>query len=285
MDDLYKLLRELKKAYDQGGAPLGLLHDLTVHALTLISDVDLIDYDSNCSKPYRVFKTDSQLSRPVLPTMLISDPPEFSKNWNELVAALDATGHRVDATEDLINKTLYTSAMSFAVCIDLWKPKSRKTPGTVYEIIMGSIMGKILPSHKRLKYISLPVDDEKVTTDIVFDRKGNGLVIPVKISTRERVVQPYAHQRILDSVFGPDRYESILICINETQRDDNNLTTNDICVPGTIKLFQSHLASLSGLFYLDPPERYLKKDLTDIIDVKTVGWLLTTKLPELVDKS
>lgn len=261
------------------------LHDLTVHALTLIAKVKTIKYNTNCTKPYKVFQTQRELSRPYLPTLFFSKPVQFSRNWNTLVKSLNKKQNRITASEKLINKTIYTSVMSFAVCIDLWRPKSRKTPGTFYEILLGSILSKILPGYDRLKYISLPIDDEKVTTDIVFDKDGYGLVIPVKISTRERIVQPYAHQRILDSVFGADRYRSILLCVNETQRDDKKITTNDICVPGTIKLFQSHLSTLSGLYYLDPPERYLKKDLTDIIEVATVGQLFSATLPSLITKA
>lgn len=150
-------------------------------------------------------------------------------------------------------------------------------------MLIGTIIGKLLPAYSRSKHIPLislsetelleEVQEEEqlrnstqlslfkssvensleeeqagsVATDIVFKKNedNKGLVIPVKITTRERIVQPFAHQRILDSVFGPGSYQSLLICVSEMQRDKEN-NVNEICVPGTIQLFQRHLASLTS---------------------------------------
>jgi hypothetical protein len=129
--------------------------------------------------------------------------------------------------------------------------------------------------------------DEEETQDLQdIDEEDNPIanqciVFPVKITTRERIVQPFAHQRILDSVFGEGQYKSVLVCVSETQRDKEN-NVKEICVPGTIRLFQKHLARLSGIYYLDPPERYLNADLQEVISVGTLGQLLTSTLPELI---
>lgn len=93
-------------------------------------------------------------------------------------------------------------------------------------------------------------------------------------------MQPYAHQRILESVFGMDRYRSVLVCMSEMQRDRKR-NANAICVPGTIRLFQTHLAKLTALYYLDPPARYLAPDVTSLVSVRTVGDLLCDDLPWL----
>ncbi|WP_425992189.1 hypothetical protein, partial [Brevundimonas sp. TWP2-3-2] len=97
------------------------------------------------------------------------------------------------------------------------------------------------------------------------------IVVPLKITTRERIVQPFAHQRILDGRFGAGRYRSMILCVSETQLDAKTSTVKQICVPGTIKLFQRYLASVEGLYYADPPARYLHKDVTSVITVGTVG--------------
>ena len=106
-------------------------------------------------------------------------------------------------------------------------------------------------------------------------------MIPAKITTRERIVQPFAHQRILDSVFGAHHYNSILTCVSETQRHGPN-GVKEICVPGTIRLFQKHLAVMAGIYYLDPPSRYLAKDVTSVIKVATVGELIHSDLAKLI---
>ena len=177
---------------------------------------------------------------------------------------------------------MYTSIISFSACFDIWKPKSRKVPGTHFEILVGSLLTQLIPKFSRSKFISLPKQTEKVTTDIVFDNGEIGLIFPAKITTRERIVQPYAHQRILDSIFGESRYKTCLLCVSETQRDDRKALVNDICVPGTIKLYQDHLSKLSGLYYLDPPKRYTDSDITDRINVGDYGQLFRTDLNKLI---
>src|SRR5262249_28543176 len=87
---------------------------------------------------------------------------------------------------------------------------------------------------------------------------------------RERVVQPFAHQRILQSSF-KDKYHSFLCCISETQLDRKTSTVKQICVPGTIKLFQRFLSPIEGLYYCDIPARYLQPSLTKFIPVKTLA--------------
>jgi hypothetical protein len=148
--------------------------------------------------------------------------------------------------------------------------------------LLGSILSAFLPQHKRGKFISLPEFGEKVSTDIVLDDGVLGIVFPAKITTRERIVQPYAHQRILDSVFGDARYKSVLLCVSETQRDDKKQGVNNICVPGTIKLFQAHLSKLSGLYYLDPPVRYLQDDILSLVPVGDFGKLFKTALKAML---
>jgi hypothetical protein len=69
--------------------------------------------------------------------------------------------------------------------------------------------------------------------------------------------------------------------MSEMQRDRSN-NANAICVPGTIRLFQMHLSRLSGIYYLDPPRRYLAEDITSVVPVRTVGDLLAVDLAGLV---
>src|SRR5690606_14225136 len=128
---------------------------------------------------------------------------------------------------------------------DLWQRRSRKTPGTFFEVLMASLLQQMLPRAAFSKHIPLAAllrdrdaaegatetetdaveeaegeDDGRssVSTDLVIgtpDRPG-GVVVPLKITTRERIVQPFAHQRILDSAFGEGVYRSLLVCISET---------------------------------------------------------------------
>lgn len=283
IDSITKKHKKLKEVYDKGNSPLDELSNLAVECLFWISSqTEKEQYKRLDDKKYLIYSSKKSKSRPVNSALFIESSEDFQKEWRELLGSIDAEKRSSFLPEDQINKLIYTAIMSFCICFDIWKPKSRKTPGTHFEVLIGSLLQQFLPDFSREKFVTLPEQDEKVSTDIVFDGGGKGLVIPAKITTRERIVQPYAHQRILDSIFGESRYRSILLCVSETQRDDDNCHVNDICVPGTLKLFQAHLSKLAGLYYLDPPSRYMNKDISDLIVVGNFGKLLKNDLKILV---
>jgi hypothetical protein len=215
--------------------------------------------------------------------MYVANQNEFTELWTEFIDSIDTLNNKICMDDDKVSKVLYTTIMSFAICYDLWKNSSRKTPGTYFEVILGSILARLLPDYTRKKHVIIPGQDDKVSTDIVFEPEGDGvkLVIPAKTTTRERIVQPFAHQRILDGVFGEGVYKSMLICVNEIQREQDT-GVNDICVPGTLKLFQSYLAKMHGIYYIDPPQRYLQEDITSIIRVGTLASLLINDLRAII---
>jgi len=271
-----RLFKQVKIIYDQNQSPFdGVCHVAKLCIEKISRSLKRVQSIAN-GKEYWVLQNDQNITRPYLPTLLIESSDEFERLWGVVVRSINPSTHVIELDEDTINNVIYTSVMSFALTYDLWKPKSRKTPGTYFEVVLGSIMSRMLPLHTRLKHIILPGQAENVSTDIVFQPNGEGpsLVIPAKITTRERIVQPFAHQRILDSVFGVGQYKSILMCVSETQRDEDT-GVNDICVPGTIRLFQTHLARMYGIYYLDPPNRYLQDDITSIITVGSVASFLS----------
>lgn len=216
--------------------------------------------------------------------MFMTDADDLEGAWGALVSSARPNAGRYDARPDEINSVLYTVVNGFSVCYDLWRPGSRKTPGTLFEILVGSLIQAVTPTMTRRAHVPLLEPGESVSTDIVFLEPGGqgGLAIPAKITTRERIVQPFAHQRILDGVFGPGKFRSILVCVSEMQRQ-RDTGANAICVPGTIRQFQRYLAPLSGLYYLDPPARYLRDDVTGLIPVRTLGDLLAHDLPSRLE--
>ena len=273
--------KAVKRAYDQGGSPLDALRDISCLALNKLAATRTIDYKHG-AKIYSSFSNGTTISRPILTSLFVRDNAEFQRLWGRFVSSIYGERHVSSMAANNIDRVLYTAIMAFAACYDIWKPKSRKTPGTHFEVLLGSVLSQFLPNLIRTKFITLPGQDEKVSTDIVFGSETGGLVIPAKITTRERIVQPYAHQRILDSVFPDGRYKSVLMCVSETQRNDDDNHVNDICVPGTVRLFQAHLASLAGIYYLDPPARYLQPDVAAVVRVASYSTLLREDLPGLV---
>ena len=291
MQAIDKLLKEIKRTYDDGNDTIDHVRDLALQCIDkLKNNASITHQPSQEGKEYVIYSCDDGLSRPILSSIFIDDTERFRSAWNKVIEGIDPRSNKInlrsvdqEKSEALVNGVVYTAIISFAACYDIWKPKSRKTPGTYFEVVLGSLLGKLIPTHSRGKHIPLEDTGESVSTDIVFTAPGRpGLVFPAKITTRERIVQPFAHQRILDSVFGEDKFRSILLCISETQRDDLRNGVNDICVPGTIRLFQRHLATIDFICYADPPTRYLQDDVAEFVAIKTIGWLLVTGLKEIL---
>jgi hypothetical protein len=249
------------------------------------------------TKEYIVYRSavGSGLSRPWLAEMHVDTMPEFDRIEQTSLSAIYGNGPINEEQQEALTLYVYTSVMAFSCCYDIWKPGSRKTPGTYFEVLMAALMGIYLRRHTLSKHVDLgallgtgagegieapaldgPSDQSTLSTDLVLRSANNDkhAVIPLKITTRERIVQPFAHQRILDSAF-PDKYRSFLCCISETQLDKTNGRTvvKQVCVPGTVKLFQRFLAKLDGLYYCDVPLRYAMPDLTMHIPVKSLGAL------------
>lgn len=287
-----------KRKYDHGGDALADALALGAQCLrTLRASADLRRFGRFAGPPsmeYWVAEDWGSLSRPYRPDLFVSDPSEFEALANIFIDEITSPG----GNPQTFNYVVYTTITAFCLCYDVWKPKSRKTPGTFFEVLIGSaarlrFANKVLTKHIPIR--DLPIadvvdalvdieeeDDDAVTalkgdsvsTDLVITdpRTGKGAVIPLKITTRERIVQPFAHQRILDSAY-PGQFASFLACMSEVQRDDKTQTVKQVCVPGTVALFQKHLAKLNGLYYCDIPLRYARPDLGAVIAVKPLHTL------------
>lgn len=261
------------------------------------------DFRGRPNVTYYAYSAEGSVSRPVRPDLFIKDSSVFAKAYQNLLLGYKKIPSVWGAFEiDSANKVIYTGVMSIACCYDLWQRGSRKTPGTFFEIFMAAVLkelfsefyfSKHIPLTEFLEDVSLAAiaeeysesvlandagaDSEEsassLSTDLVINnlKTGRGLVVPLKITTRERIVQPFAHQRILDSAFGVGRFISYLVCISETQQDAKNLKVNQVCVPGTVKLFQRYLAPIGGVYYCDVPQRYNSNDMRRVIPIKSVG--------------
>jgi hypothetical protein len=311
MVNLKKLYGEACKAYNRGAEHYGICLMVVAYCQRkLAKEAKFVPYGKFAGTPpvmYNVFSLNEAVSRPVRPDLFITDDATFVTAHASLLKILQDPNHTWTKADYLCaNQVVYTAIMSVASCYDIWQPKSRKTPGTFFEVFMAGLLQSVFPDAAFSKHISLAKilekdavdvgtaaeaaaeeeaeeaakeegedDSSSVSTDVVVGVKGQsgGAVIPLKITTRERIVQPFAHQRILDGAFGAGHYLSLIVCISETQLDKDTNSVNQICVPGTIKLFQKYLAPIGGLYYCDVPQRYAMKDVTQIVKVRSVGHL------------
>jgi hypothetical protein len=95
-------------------------------------------------------------------------------------------------------------------------------------------------------------------TDYIFNL-GEGLNkihLPVKTSTRERVIQAWAHQRVLDGVYGVNTIKGVLAILAETKLDRGVLDVIEICLPDQWRVYQRFISRMDRVYYLDVPTAY-----------------------------
>jgi len=120
----------------------------------------------------------------------------------------------------------------------------------------------------------------RLTMDFLYDAGGRGrLHLAVKMSTRERVVQAWSHQRILDGAFGEGIYKGIMVLFSETKLDSRSREVVEICVPDQWLTYQTLLAKMDRIYYFDMPRRY--KELADacpgVLTIKPFAEFFTEK--------
>ena len=191
------------------------------------------------------------------------------------------------STPDEIVRTTYSIAYSVFAAHDV-NGVGRKASATFFEILIGHIVSRAINVSPRRK-VRIPEspDDEPayLPTDYLFDPgpQGRKIHLPIKTSTRERAVQAWVHQLVLERIFGAGSYRGILIVASETKRDSKTGAVTEICVPRQLQMFQARVAEMTRLYYLDPPQPYL--DLTTAhptrVNVKPFGEALA-ELPEIL---
>lgn len=180
----------------------------------------------------------------------------------------------MDMSEADITASIYTCAMSYCAAADILKTQDKKTPGTFFEVLVGHMVSRMLGVHPD-KQITVPTLDEEVTipTDYVFDLGPgkNRVHLPIKLSTRERVVQVWAHQRVLDGMHGVARFKGVLVAMAETNKQEDRSVV-EVCLPNQWMAYQMYIAVMFRVYYLDIPAKYLAlKDRYPFIQVKPFG--------------
>ena len=270
--------------------------------LLTLAEPHSVAWQGQGDKSYRVYTEighSRTWSRAVNEDLFIESHADFVNAWDAFEAACNDAADRLSLSgypPYEVDRVLYTAVMSWAVGVDLFKP-SRGLGGTYFEMLVGPVVSLLsgLPETGDVT-IRLPdgLGTEVVKVDLTFhnEERGRSLAIPTKISTRERVSQPYVHARILEAAF-PGRYATVLCVVNENNafhergtpvalRSVHSLYLSDTLVPGTIALYQKYIAGLAGLYYLDPPYRYVNDTPAGFPNVGTLGEMLVEDLPGLL---
>jgi hypothetical protein len=252
----YKKLGNIIKADAQSEEVISLLLDIHKDCLKFLEGSERVSLVSKIpEKEYFVFRTKRKQSRAVNSGLFVFDY-DFAESIVRRITLNDFNS----MTSDEITKALYSIAISFCSSIDLLKTGDQKTPGTYFEYFITHWFAKMLKINPRKQVDVLNLDmSTTLPTDCIFDlgKHRPKIHLPVKTSTRERVIQVWAHQRVLDGVYGTGRFLGMLVCLSETKVDQSKMEVVEICLPDQWRLYQMFIAQMKRIYYLDVPTRYL----------------------------
>lgn len=230
-----------------------IIQDVCRSTLQFLRDeAELVQLNSRVpNKNYISYKTDGAVARPANRALFVPDLATFDALW-------DSWDKGVISKPDLL-KLLYTAALAPCLGMELFDKQNKKGPATFFECFIGNLVSTQL-NREPTKKASLRIGSTTVrlTMDFLFEPHGNepGLHVPVKMSTRERVVQAWSHQRLLNSAYGDGKYLGLMMLFSETKLDSRNLEVVEICVPDQWLAYQTHLATMENIYYFDLPDRY-----------------------------
>jgi hypothetical protein len=222
------------------------------------------------NKEYFGFTDGKKVSRAVNKRLFLNEPSE----WDRFCRGFTAK-KAPELDVESITRIIYSVAMSFFCYIDLTKVGDQKTPGTFFEYLIGHLFAWRLEVNPKVRLPVLNLDMEAtLPTDFVFDLGENRpkFHVPVKTSTRERVIQVWAHQRVLDGVYGTGRFLGTPVILGETKTDRLKREVIEICLPDQWRIYQLHIAQLKRVYYLDVPVTYEKlNEVFPPLSVKPFG--------------
>jgi hypothetical protein len=211
--------------------------------------ISLVSRVSN--KKYFTFTNGTAIARPANKDLFVRSITTVRSLWRDWLA------DRI--SPEGFSMLSYTAALAPCLAMEIFDRQNKKGPATYFECYIGHLFAKTLGVNPT-KAVKIPVQDRDVrmTMDFLIDvgSEHRKIHLPVKMSTRERVVQAWAHQRLLNAAYGERAYRGIMVLFSETKLDSKSLEVVEICVPDQWLAYQTYLAHMDRIYYFDMPERY-----------------------------
>jgi hypothetical protein len=224
---LYAALALTAKKDLKGAATARALQNIISESLNTVSRATLTSLTTNtANKAYAMAIVGDRKSRPINKNLFSPSLP--------LSILFDVIGGKpLPRNLKLLDKVAYTAAMSYPLAADLTKDGDKKSPGTFFEILVGHIFAARYDVNPT-RTVQIPTLDTQtnIPTDYVFELPNKRRIhLPIKITSRERVVQVWAHQKLLDGMLGLGRFRGVLVCLSETNKQQNTSVV-EVCLPG-----------------------------------------------------
>jgi hypothetical protein len=237
---------------DKVGAELAHICELSLNFIHQYSDMTPLE-SKVPGKKYQMaaLKSGQKVSRPINSGLF-----DGSITRSDIDSIL--SGNTAYLAEEELQRKLYTIAMSYLVARDLVSTGDKKSPATFFEFLIGHLVAAkfgVNPT-RSIAIPSLGIENT-LPTDLIFDL-GQGktkIHMPVKISTRERVVQAWAHQRVLEGMHGAGRFRGIMVILTETNKQQDRSVV-EVCLPGQWAAYQMYISVMYRIYYFDLPKAY-----------------------------
>lgn len=181
------------------------------------------------NKRYYAFNNNQTDSRPVNQDLFENDTELVRDVWNKW---LDGGIDTIDSND--LSRVSYTMALAPCLAMELFNRRNVKGPATYFEHLIGHVFARELEVNPQ-KQITLDADGQDITPtmDFLFNGRTKKVHLPVKMSTRERGVQAWAHQKLLDEAFVEGKYEGIMVLFAETKLSSE---THEVIEITTVRL-------------------------------------------------
>lgn len=239
----------------------------------LATECEQVDLNSLVpNKKYISFFRNNIVARPANRDFFMVDLQSVMHDWRSWSLG--------NSDSDEFECMFYTVALAPCLAMELFDRNNKKGPATYFECLIRHIFARVF-GFEPVKQAVLSVSGRRVrmTMDFLFETRDDAanIHLPVKMSTRERVVQAWAHQRLLDSAYGRGSYKGIMILFSETKLDSRSREVVEICVPDQWLVYQTLLSKMGRIYYFDIPVRYreLTNDFSSTIQIKPFYEFLT----------
>ncbi len=237
------------------------INRLCTYQIGLMTQIPIRSRATAVGKNYIVFSLNNKYSRPVN-IDLYNAGLKANEDGTDIISEFwnNVKNHQIanQSVHD-ITAALYTICMNFCCCADLVNGV-KSNSGDYWEKLVGHLYSMHLQVNPTNQMNAVELDGESISlpTDFIFDLGASKpkFHVPAKASTRERVVEVWAHQRVLDGAFGVGRFLCLLTAIGETNYDSKDMSVALTCVPNQWINYQLFIAQIKRAYYLDVPGKY-----------------------------